>query len=74
MFCFCPWEDSKQTNENEVNNLGPLNYDTVETLEECYTKDNCVDMEKDSKKAIINESSNVEDNDLFHFKENSKFY
>jgi len=74
MFCFRPWEDSKQTNENEVNNLGPLDYDTVQTLEECYTKDNCVDMEKDSKKAIINESSNVEDNDLFHFKEKSKFY
>jgi len=51
-----------------------LDYDTVQTLEECYTKDHCVDMEKDSKKASINGSSNVEDNDLFHFKEKSKFY
>jgi len=46
-------------------------------LENCsYTKDynNCVDMEIDTKYAIIN-GKNIEDNDnLFNFKETSKYY
>lgn len=81
MFCFRPWEDNKQT--NEVNNLDLLGCDIMNSdmvqknLENCsYTKDynNCVEMEIDTKYAIIN-GNNVEDDDnLFHFKETSKYY
>lgn len=87
MVCFRPWEDNKQTNinenENEVNNLDLFDCDIMysdmvqENLENCSsTKDynNCVDMEIDTQFAIIN-GNNVEDSDnLFHFKETSKYY